>query len=147
MGLSLMFLFFYVQLLYILLLIIFPSITCTFLVAAAVIWARSGISGTVWVWQWRSLFPLLLSETQTTMASQDSHHPSHVFHRSAADESSMFCAPQPADICPLQFFYCCQSSVLCFQMQRIISPETDSGFGSSYLTQSASGELNLLTGR
>ncbi|XP_023820666.1 protein AKNAD1 isoform X3 [Oryzias latipes] len=32
------------------------------------------------------------------------------------------------------------------QMQRIISPETDSGFGSSYLTQSASGELNLLTG-
>ncbi|XP_024129732.1 uncharacterized protein LOC112147502 isoform X2 [Oryzias melastigma] len=32
------------------------------------------------------------------------------------------------------------------QTQRIISPETDSGFGSSYLTQSASGELNLLTG-
>lgn len=36
-----------------------------------------------------------------------------------------------------------------FVMQRIVSPETDSGFGSSYLNQSASGSShpNLLSER
>lgn len=133
----------------------------------------------VWVWLWRSPLPQMHPETHAPTASLSLLSTPPLYHRSVTVNNScltmsvsahipLWGLPSPPTVFIIWCLLCNRFSVMLFKLQwcvggigsfiltdvgvflqRIVSPETDSGFGSSYLNQSASGPFqpNLLTER